>query len=700
MARRKKNARELAARRLEELREIVRHHDRKYHVEASPEISDVEYDRLMAELLALEEAHPDLVTPDSPSQRVGGEPLDAFEKVPHRAPMLSIDNRYSSEEIREFDLQLRRFLLERASATPDKNPTVEISYHTDLKVDGVALALWYERGRLVRALTRGSGDVGEDVTAGVRTIRGIPLALDRSSGEPPPFLEVRGEAYLPRREFERLNRELETAGKPLFANPRNACAGTLKNLDPRIVAARRLAFVAHSLGATEGLAARTHGEAMEFFRSRGIPVGAYRAVCPDIDSVVARCAELEAVRFSLDYAMDGVVVTVDSLELRERLGLRSRSPRWAIAYKYPPEQQVTAIRAVEVQVGKTGILTPVAILEPVHLSGTTVAHATLHNFDEIARKDIRVGDLVFVEKAGEIIPQVVKVVTERRTGSETPVPVPERCPVCDAAVEKDPEGVYLRCTLRSCPARLLSLVKMFGSRGAMYVEGLGEKLVAALIEKGLVSDVSDLYYLRVEDLAALPRMGEKSAANLVRSIEASKSRGLARLLAALGIRHVGAKVARVLAAHFGSLGEIAGAAEEELQEVEGVGPTIARAIVLWMDDPEHRRILERLKAAGVTTEAPGGPRPRKAKAGEEPDATGPLAGKTVVVTGKVGELSREEIEERIAALGGKPSGSVSKKTGLVIAGGKPGSKLEKARELGIEVMEASEFLALLEAAKK
>ncbi len=663
------------AERIAELAEEIRQHDRRYYVEANPTISDKEYDELYAELVRLERDHPELRSPDSPTRRVGGEPLEGFESVAHRVPMLSIDNTYSEEEIREFDARVRRAL---------RGYEDDVPYHTDLKVDGVALSLWYEGGRLVRGLTRGDGTRGDDITANVRTIRGIPLVLDASRRAAPAFLEVRGEAYLPLQEFARINRELLAAGREPFANPRNACAGTLKNLDPKIAAGRRLAYVAHSIGETEGLDAPSQTEAMRFFAGFGIPVSKHQRSCRNVGEVVDRCLDLQALRPEVDFAIDGVVIKVDPLELQRRLGMRSRSPRWAIAYKFPAEQQTTRIRHVEFQVGKTGTITPVAILEPVQLSGTTVEHATLHNFEEIARKDIRVGDFVFVQKAGEIIPQVLKVAVERRTGDEQPIPVPTGCPVCGSAVQRDEGGVYIRCSNRACEARLESLVRMFSHRGAMDVEGMGEKVVSQLVDRGLVRDVGDLYSLTVEDVRGLERMGEKSARNLVAAIAASRGRGLRALLIGLGIRHVGSKIADLLADEYGSIDRLAEATVERLQSIEGIGPRIADSVYLWFRDPEHREIVEKIRRAGVVLTEPKRARP----------AGGPLAGKRVVVTGKIGELSREDVEEKVAALGGKATGTVSAKTDLVVHGEKPGTKLEKAQALGIETMTAEEFLAL------
>jgi len=654
------------AERIEELRERIRYHERKYYVENAPEISDHEFDALMRELAELEAKHPELVTADSPTQRVGGEPLKEFATVRHRAPMMSIANTYSAAELREFDARVRRLL-----------PGEEIEYVVEPKIDGVAISLTYERGVLTLAATRGNGVLGDDVTANVRTVRDIPLRL--ATKEPPALLEVRGEIYLPFDSFRRCNEEREREEKPRFANPRNAAAGSLKLLDSRITAQRGLRFFAYAAGACEGIAFESQHQLLQTLARFGLPVNPQVKLCGTIDEVTGLIGEWDELRRTLSYQWDGMVVKVNSLAQQERLGATSKAPRGMVAYKFAPEQATSKLLRVDVQVGMTGVLTPVARLAPVSLAGTTVANATLHNFDEVARKDIHIGDEVVIEKAGDIIPEVVRV--EKRHGGP-PVGPPAACPVCGRPVTRDEGGVYYRCTYALCPAMVKQRIRHFASRGAMDIEGLGPALVDQLVEKGLVHDVADLFTLprKVDEVASLERMGKKSAENLARSIEAAKRRDLSRLINGLGIRHVGARAAAVLAERFGSMSRLQAAGEEELVAVEEIGEITARSLVEFFAQDETRRVIEKLRAAGVNMESRGAV-----------GGAGPLAGKTVVVTGVLKNYTRSAIQARIKELGGRAVGSVSGKTDYLLAGEDAGSKLTKARQLGVPVLTEEEF---------
>jgi len=665
------------AKKIEKLREEIRRHNRKYYVENSPEISDREYDMLLKELERLEKAHPELVTPDSPTQRVGGEPLKEFATIVHDVPMMSIANTYSADELREFDARVKRLL-----------PSEDVSYVAEPKVDGVAVSLRYENGRLLRGATRGDGRQGDDVTANVRTVRAIPLKLQTE--KPPSLLEVRGEVYMPFDAFRKCNSEREEAGEPQFANPRNATAGSLKLLDSRITARRGLRFFAYAVGVAEGIPFETQAELLDALAAFGLPVNPQRRLCESIDEVVALADEWDGLRGTLGYAWDGMVVKVNSLDQQRRLGATSKAPRGMVAFKFQPEEAITRLRGVDWQVGRTGVLTPVARLEPVLLAGTTVSNATLHNYDEVQRKGVRVGDEVVIQKAGEIIPQVLRV-SETHGGSE--IAPPEQCPVCGGGVEKDPDrkegkrvkkGVHYRCVYPLCPAQVKQRIIHFASRDAMDIEGLGPAVVEQLVDKGLVKDVADLYALTAEQVAALERMGEKSAANLVNAIHKSKDRGLARLLAALGIRQVGMHAARLLAENFRNMGDLAAADVERLSDIHEMGDITARNIAEFFARDETRTVLAKLKTHGVRMESLS-----------EPKATvGPLAGKTIVVTGTLENYSRQSIQDRIRELGGKPSSSVSRKTDYVLAGENPGSKLDKARKLGVPVLTEDEFETL------
>jgi len=651
-----------------ELCALINHHNHLYYVEASPEISDAEFDALMRELQAIEAEYPALLTPDSPTQRVGGEPLEEFATVEHVAPMLSIDNTYSDGEIRAFDERVRRSLSGEKTA-----------YVVELKIDGVSISLSYESGILVRAATRGDGRRGDDVTANVKTIMAIPLRLRDT---PPDSLEVRGEIFMRRAELERLNRIREETGEPPLANPRNATAGTLKLLDPREVRKRRLSFFAYGTAPLPEAELPSHWETLQRLSQYGLPVSPYAERCNTIDEVIEVCAKWRTKRHALDFEIDGMVIKVDSTEQRQRLGTTAKAPRWAIAYKFPAEIARTRLNDITVQVGKSGALTPVAELEPVALAGTIVRRATLHNFDDLARKDLRIGDTVEVQKAGEIIPQVIRYVPELRPPHVTPYTPPGLCPSCGSAVKQDPEGVYLRCLNPACPAQIKGRLKHFAGRAAMDIEGMGEALIEQLVDRGLVRSLADIFDLQLDDLVALERMGKKSAANLLSAIQDAKSRPLNRLLHGLGIRHVGSRTAEILARHFGDMSRLMAASQDELQGIPEIGAIVAASIHDFFATQENRLLIERLRLQGVRMDEP---MPVEA----EKDL--PLAGKTFVVTGTLSGYSREEIHEKIKALGGKVSSSVSAKTSYVVAGENPGSKLEKAHALGVPVITELEF---------
>jgi len=659
---------------IEELRQTIRYHDRKYYIEAQPEITDYEYDKLIQELQGLEKAHPEFITPDSPTQRVGGEPLTEFSTIEHRIPMLSIDNVYSEKELEEFYNRLRRMLGDR-----------EINFVAELKIDGVAVTLSYEEGLFRMGATRGDGYRGDDITANLKTIKEIPLRLEPPGGEF-ATLEVRGEVYLQNKDFQAMNLEREEKGEPQFANPRNAAAGSLKLLDPRLTARRRLRFQAHSIGYHEGLPLHGQQECLETFKGLGLPVSPHFRFCKGLKEVREYVAEWDVKKHGLECMVDGIVVKVNSFDQWKLLGSTSKAPRWVVAYKYPPEQAISRIKDIVLQVGKSGVITPVAHLEPVHLAGTTVSRATLHNFEEMGRKDIRLHDYVAVQKAGEIIPQVIKVIKEKRTGKEKAFPIPKACPKCGGEVGREAEEVSLRCYNPLCPAQVKRRVRYFASRGAMDIDGMGTAIIEQLVDKGLIKDYADVYYLKFEDLAGLERMAEKSSRNLINGIEASKKRDLSRLLSALGIHHVGTHAAEVLALHFGSLDKLMQATQEGLEEVHEIGPVMARSIVRFFSNPRTREIIKKLKTAGVNTRSLVEKRPVKGQK---------LSGKTFVVTGTLGKYSRHEIEAIIKELGGRVSSSVSKQTDFVVAGESPGSKLDKARRLGVKTINEKEFEELI-----
>lgn len=662
-------------RRIDRLRDEIRRHDRLYFVENRPEISDQQYDQLVRELRELENAHPELVTPDSPTQRVGERPLDGFAHVTHRVPMLSIDNTYDEAELREFDARVAKLLGHR-----------DYEYVVEPKIDGVAVSLRYQSGRLTLGATRGDGETGDDITQNLRTLRSIPLRLHGAGW--PAVLEVRGEVFWPFTHFRRVNREREAAGEPAFANPRNATAGTLKSLDARVVAGRGLAFVCHGVGEIDPPPddVETMADLYQRLARWGLPVSPHVRICPDVQAVVARVNEWDRLRGGLDFATDGLVIKINRFDQRDALGATSKSPRWCIAYKYPAEQARTTLLSVDFQVGKLGTITPVANLAPVQLAGTTVRRASLHNFEQVRRLDVRVGDTVTVEKAGEIIPQVVAVDLSKRTAGAAAIVAPTACPSCGGRVEQDAGGVYVRCTSPACPAQLIERLRYFCGRDQMDIEGAGEVLVATLVNQGLVRGYADLYRLRERraELVQLERMGEKSVDALLRGIEASKSRPLARVLAALNIRHVGGTTADLLADHFHDMSALADADSDALQQVEGIGAEVAASIRAYFDGA-GRGIVHELASVGVNMR-----QPRRKVASD-----GPLAGKTVVVTGTLARYSRKEIQDLIKDLGGKVAGSVSRQTDFVVAGQDAGSKLETARRLGVRVLTEEEFNRLI-----
>jgi DNA ligase (NAD+) len=678
-----------------ELVEEIRRHDYAYHVLARPTISDREYDRLYHELLDLEKQFPPLVTPDSPTQRVSGQPLKGFKPVQHRLPMLSLDNTYSQEEVRDFVNRVQKLL-----------PNEKLDWIVEPKVDGVAINLQYEQGVFTCGSTRGDGTTGDEITANLKTVRSIPTRLHCRTGgslvptgssgmaQPdacPTLLEVRGEVYLTKAGFEKLNVERRSAGEEEFANPRNAAAGSLKQLDPRIVARRPLDIVVYGLGLVEGAPhqPQQHDEMLAWLKSFGLKTPDRIWHCRSVEELVAAIEELEQVRHNFAYETDGAVIKLNSFAQREVAGFTSKAPRWSIAYKYAAEQAETLLRGITVQVGRTGALTPVAELEPVFLAGSTISRATLHNEDYIRQKDIRIGDTVKIEKAGEVIPAVVDVVLARRTGKEATFRFPTTCPECGSKVSRAPgivegdEGVVWRCLNPDCPAQVRGRIEHWCARGAMDIEGGGEVLVRQMVQTGLVRDVADLYSLKLSDVAGLERMGEKSARNFLTGVEASKQRDLWRLLFGLGILHVGAGVAKALGRGFASLDDVFAAGVNQLTECEDVGEVIAQSVVQWHGDSRNRALVERLRKAGLNFTS----QLYRPKA-----AAGRLAGKTFVLTGTLPKLKREEAAAKIEAAGGKVSSSVSKKTDYVVGGAEAGSKLDKAQKLGVKIIDEAELL--------
>jgi DNA ligase (NAD+) len=660
-----------AAKRVAQLREEIQEHNRRYYEETAPSIGDRDYDRLYKELVDLETQFPQLKAPDSPTQRVGGKPLKAFTQITHRIPMLSLDNTYSEEEVADFYARITKLL-----------PNEKIPVVIEPKVDGVAVSLLYENGKLRHAATRGDGTVGDDITQNIKTIGSVP---ERLRGEAPKILEVRGEVFMDKKGFEKLNVERAEAGLPVFANPRNAAAGSLKQLDPAIVAKRPLGVVFYGTGAVEGVDLDLHSKMFSLFKKLGLPSSDRWWPANSVEEILRAIHELDRVRHDFPYQTDGAVVKVDSFAQRERLGFTAKSPRWAIAYKYEAERVETRLIDIVVQVGRTGILTPVAQLEPVFVSGSTVGRATLHNEDEIKRKDIRIGDMVVIEKAGEVIPAVVSVLTKARTGKEKKFRIPTICPECGSKVVKEEGQVAVRCINGQCPAQLKRRIEHFASRGAMDIEGLGEMMVEQLVNQELVRDVSDIYELTAEKMSILERMGEKSISNLLEAIESSKTRPLWRLIFGLGILHVGVSASRALADHFRGLEKLMDASVDELQRISDVGEVVAQSIQQFFQEKRNRKIIERLEKLGVRPQI----EPRRAQTVDSP-----FVRSTWVLTGTLSQ-PREEIAEMIIQRGGKVSGSVSKKTNYVLAGEEAGSKLDKAKKLGVRVVDETEFRKML-----
>jgi len=657
--------------RIEQLREQIRYHDRKYYVEAAPEINDRQYDLLMDELRQLESQHPDLVTTDSPTQRVGEQTVEGLEKVAHRVPMLSIENTYSLEDLQKYGQRTAKLLSDEP-----------IEWAVEMKVDGVAASIIYENGLLVRGVTRGDGRVGDDVTHNIRTLRDVPLKL--LTDHPPEYLEVRGEAYMTNNDLAEMNTQQEKAGEPLFANPRNAAAGAIRLLNPQLCAQRNLRYYCHGVGYCEGLRAQSYAEFLDEIRGYGLSPTPHAKTFATFDAAVEYCQQLIERLHEFDFEVDGLVLKVNNFEQREQLGSTSKSPRWVIAYKFEKYEATTRLLNIHVQVGKTGAITPVAELEPVQLAGTIVSRASLHNADEIHRKDVRIGDVVVVEKAGKIIPHIVRSEKHLREKELPEFRFPTNCPECDTKLIKDEGGVYIRCPNPLCPAQVKERIRYFASRHAMSIDGLGDKLVHQLVETGLVKSYGDLYRLTTEELVSLERMGQRSADNLLAGIEASKNRGLAPLLNALSIRHVGTRVAELLAEHFGSMEALLAAKEEELR-INEIGEVIAKSVYEFLHSDYGHETIRDLMDVGVDMTAP-----RKKVV-----TSGALAGKTVVVTGTLKTYSRDEAHELIKAHGGKTSSSVSSKTDFVLAGEEAGSKLTKARELGVEVIDEEAFAKMI-----
>ncbi len=662
---------------IERLRQEIRHHDQKYYVDAQPEISDLEYDRLMNRLKDLEAEHPEFITPDSPTQRVGERPVPHLQQVEHRVPMLSIENTYSIEELREFGQRTARLL--------EDEP---VEWVVELKIDGVAIALIYENGALARALTRGNGVIGDDITHNARTIVDVPLRL--LGHDVPPVLEVRGEVYMTNSDLVRLNERQQEAGEPPYANTRNVTAGSIRLLDPQLCAERRLRVFCHGVGFCEGLRAETHVDFLQEIAGYGLPATPMVECFTSFDAAVEHCEQLVERLHELDFEVDGLVLKVNRLAQRERLGARSKSPRWVVAYKWEKYEATTTLKSIRVQVGKTGAITPVAELEPVQLAGTTVSRASLHNADEIQRKDIREGDVVVVEKAGKIIPHIVRVEKHERKSDLPEYPFPTECPECETELVKDEGGVYIRCPNPGCPAQLKERLRYFASRNCMDIEGMGDKLVDQLVERELVGSFGDLYKLTVDQVQALERMGEKSSENLIHAISESKGRGLGRLLNALSIRFVGQRVASVLAEHFADIDELQAASVEELSDINEIGDVIAGSVHDFLHSEHGEATIGELRDAGV-----------KMRSDTKPKAagSGPLDGKTLVVTGTLSQYTRNEIHAMIGQAGGRASSSVSKKTDYLVAGEKAGSKLTKAQKLGIPVISETEFEQLIRGAE-
>lgn len=660
---------------IDELRRLIELHNFKYYIEDAPQISDREFDTLLAELIELEAHHPEFASPDSPTQKVGGRPIEHFRTVTHRAPMLSIENTYNEAEVREFDARVRKLLVGESPA-----------YIVELKIDGVAVSVSYRGGRFELGATRGDGERGDDVSHNLRTVRDLPLRL--SGDSVPQFIELRGEIYMLNSNLASLNERQAERGDKLFANPRNASSGTLKLLDPKNCAERRLRFFAHGFGEAADVELKSHREFLDLVRRLGIPVVPHSDVFDSIDRVLDHCHEWAERTHELDFEIDGFVVKVNDFAQRERLGSTSKAPRWVIAYKLEKWEAETRVLDIRVNVGKSGALTPVADLQPVPIAGTTVSHVSLHNAAEIKRKDVRIGDTIIVEKAGKIIPHVVRVEMEKRTGAEREFEFPARCPSCSELVVKDEGGVFIRCVNASCPAQLKERLRFWAHRDAMDVEGLGEKLIAQLVDARLVARIPDLYRLSLEQLAGLDRMGEKSAQNLLDGLAASRPRDLSRLLTGLAIRHVGTRTADILAAHFETMDRLLAATQQEFESIHEVGPIMAEAIHQFFAEERNRKLIDELRELGLNMMS-------ELRAATAAASAGWLAGKTIVATGVLERHSRQEIESLIKQHGGKAGASVSKKTSFVVAGAEAGSKLDKARALGVPVISEAEFEAMI-----
>jgi len=663
-----------ALKRVTELRDLIEYHNRRYYQLDDPEISDFDYDKLMRELADLEERFPDIDRTASPTQRVGASPLEKFGTVTHLTPMLSLGNAFSEEEVSEFDERVRRLLGDKA----------ELDFVAEPKIDGVAVNLIYEKGVFRVGATRGDGFTGEDVTQNLRTIRSLPLKMRPRDPDPvPDRIEIRGEVYLEKEAFRKLNERRVEQGESAFANPRNAAAGSLRQLDPRITAKRPLRLFCYGVGSIEGRSFTTHWDTLQSLRDWGFPTNPDIRLARDVQACVGYYRHIESIRGKLPYEIDGIVLKVNSLSLQDRLGMVSRSPRWAVAVKFAPTQATTVIEDIVIGVGRTGVLTPVAVMKPVQVGGVTVSRATLHNEDEVAKKDVRIGDTVIVQRAGDVIPEVVKVVEARRTGKETPFRMPVTCPVCGSKVVRLEGEVAHRCIDLTCPAQIRENIIHFVSRGGMDIEGLGDKIVSQLLDAGLIRDPADLYDITKGQLLDLERFADKSADNLIQAISRSKQPPLDRLLFALGIRHVGEYVAKILARKFGSVEKIEAASQEELTAIEGIGPTLAESIYRFFHEPHNLTILRKLERAGVRPFA------------EKHATSTALAGKTFVFTGSLKGFSREKAKEIVSALGAAATSSVSKKTDYVVAGEDPGSKYEKAKSLGVPILDEEGFLKLI-----
>ncbi len=652
--------------RIEELRAKIREHNYHYFVEDDPQISDRKYDQLMEELKELEAEHPELVTPDSPTQRVGGEPIDEFRKVEHDVPLLSLNKAFSPAELREFADRVKRQVAE------------DINYAVELKIDGLSASLLYEDGRLVQGATRGNGEVGEDVTHNLKTIKSIPLRLTEELD-----LEVRGEVFMPKDKFIELNEDQEAAGKDGFANPRNAAAGSLRQLDPQVAAERPLDIFIYDSAYIADEEFTTHSERLDYLEELGFKINPERKVCSDIEEVIAYCEEWTERREDLNYEIDGIVIKVNPLELREVLGATAKHPRWAIAFKFPAQQKETVVEDIEVTVGRTGALTPTAVLDPVFLDGSVVSRANLHNQDELERKDVRIGDHVIIQKAGDIIPEVVEVLPDKRTGEEEKFNLPDRCPVCGAEAVRLEGEAAKRCTGGACPAKLREGILHFVQRDAMNIEGVGPALVEQLLAEDLVSDVADLYYLEKEELMQLDRMGDKSSQNVLDALEGSKDNGLAQVIYGLGIRFVGSRVGEVLARNFNQIDEIIAAGKEELVAIDEIGPKIAESIITYFEQERNLEIIDKLKQVGVNFTS------------QQETVEQTLADQRFVFTGSLDDFTRSEAKEAVASLGGRATSSVSGKTDYLVAGSNPGSKYDQAQELGVTILDEAEFKQLL-----